>query len=69
MDTVQSERSEADEYETQVRVPDGTEEEQFASVDELQNHGIGAADIQKLKVAGLCTIKVCMCVCCSLHGV
>lgn len=27
------------------------------SVDELQNHGIGAADIQKLKIAGICTIK------------
>lgn len=26
-------------------------------VEELQNHGIGAADIQKLKVAGICTIK------------
>lgn len=69
MDTAQSERSEADEYETQVRVPDGTEEEQFASVDELQNHGIGAADIQKLKVAGLCTIKVCICVRGSLSKV
>lgn len=30
----------------------------FMSVDELQSHGIGVADIQKLKLAGLCTIKV-----------
>ena len=27
------------------------------SVDELQNHGIGVADIQKLKLAGICTIR------------
>jgi hypothetical protein len=27
-------------------------------VDELQNHGINAADITKLKLAGVCTIKV-----------
>ncbi len=27
------------------------------SIDELQNHGIGAADIQKLRSAGICTIK------------
>src|SRR5262249_54528818 len=27
------------------------------AVEELQNHGIGAADIQKLKVAGICTVK------------
>lgn len=27
------------------------------SIDELQNHGIGVADIQKLKLAGICTIR------------
>lgn len=32
---------------------DGT----ILAVDELQNCGIGAADIQKLKIAGICTIK------------
>lgn len=35
---------------------EGTDEE-FVAVDELQNHGIGAADIQKLKLAGICTVK------------
>ncbi|KAG0286684.1 Meiotic recombination protein dmc1 [Linnemannia gamsii] len=29
----------------------------FTDVDELQNHGINAADITKLKQAGVCTIK------------
>jgi len=33
------------------------EDDSMVSVDELQNHGIGAADIQKLKTAGLCTVK------------
>lgn len=32
---------------------DGT----IQSIDELQNYGIGAADIQKLKQAGICTVK------------
>jgi hypothetical protein len=30
----------------------------FQDIDELQNQGIGAADIQKLKVAGICTVRV-----------
>lgn len=34
------------------------ESDDFMSVDELQNCGIGAVDIQKLKQAGICTIKV-----------
>ena len=33
-------------------------DEENQSVDELQSHGIGAVDIQKLKFAGICTIKV-----------
>lgn len=32
-------------------------EEEFISVDELQEHGIGVADIQKLRQAGICTVK------------
>nr|ADQ00382.1 Dmc1 [Pneumocystis jirovecii] len=32
------------------------EEQQYIEVDELQNHGIGVADIQKLKTAGYCTV-------------
>jgi hypothetical protein len=36
------------------------EGEEFLSVDELQNCGISAIDIQKLKLAGICTIKVRM---------
>lgn len=30
----------------------------FQSIDELQNHGINAADISKLKAAGIATVKV-----------
>lgn len=33
------------------------DEESFQSIDELQSHGIGVADIAKLKQAGICTIK------------
>lgn len=41
------------------RTGDG-EGDDYMSVDELQNCGIGAIDIQKLKLAGICTIKVSM---------
>jgi meiotic recombination protein DMC1 len=34
------------------------EDSSIHNVDELQSHGIGASDIQKLKAAGICTIKV-----------
>ena len=37
------------------------ESDDFMSVDELQSSGIGAVDIQKLKLAGICTIKVKTC--------
>ena len=39
------------------------------AIDELQNQGIGMADIQKLKLAGICTIKVheYFCVCALTH--
>lgn len=66
MDQVESERSfvanEADEsviidYPQRVSGAEG-EGEDFLSVDELQACGIGAVDIQKLKLAGICTIKV-----------
>lgn len=33
------------------------EESFFQDVDMLQKHGINVADIKKLKVAGICTIK------------
>lgn len=32
-------------------------EAEFQSIDELQNAGIGAVDIQKLKIAGICSVK------------
>lgn len=38
------------------------EEEAIANiinVDELQNHGINASDLQKLKASGIFTINVC----------
>lgn len=56
METAESERSDFEDVESQVQA--ATEEEAFVSVDELQNHGIGAADIQKLRAAGICSIKV-----------
>lgn len=34
------------------------EDGNIQSIDDLQNQGIGAADIQKLKAAGICTVKV-----------
>lgn len=52
----QSEASMLSDIESPVH-PEGTTDEDYVSVDELQTHGIGAADIQKLKVAGICTIK------------
>lgn len=30
----------------------------YTEVDELQMHGIGVADITKLKTAGICTVRV-----------
>ena len=32
------------------------EEQPFHEIDALQEHGINAADINKLKAAGLCTV-------------
>ena len=67
MDQVESERSfianEADEsviidYPQRQSTSGEGEAEDFLSVDELQACGIGAVDIQKLKLAGICTIKV-----------
>ena len=29
----------------------------FTDIDELQSHGINAADIKKLKASGICTVK------------
>ena len=31
----------------------------FLDIEALQNQGIGAADITKLRVAGICTVRVC----------
>ncbi|KAF9434156.1 Meiotic recombination protein dmc1 [Entomortierella beljakovae] len=36
---------------------DEDEEVFFTEIDELQNHGINAADITKLKQAGICTVR------------
>lgn len=63
METCYSERSmmtEADEPEFVAKSMDIQQAEDDGSiqaVEELQNHGIGAVDIQKLKLAGICTIK------------
>ena len=66
MDQMEEERSftanEADEsviidYPQRQGTGEG-EGDDFLSVDELQSCGIGAVDIQKLKLAGICTIKV-----------
>ena len=67
MEQVESERSfianEADEsviidYPQRQSTGGDGEVEEFMGVDELQACGIGAVDIQKLKLAGICTIKV-----------
>lgn len=67
MEQADSERSfianEADEsviidYPQRTSTSGEGETEDFLSVDELQSCGIGAVDIQKLKLAGICTIKV-----------
>ena len=66
MEQAESERSfianEADEsviidYPQRQGATEG-ESDDFMSVDDLQQCGIGAVDIQKLKLAGICTIKV-----------
>lgn len=58
MEVAESERSDFEELESQAQAVN--DEEVFVSIDELQNHGIGAADIQKLRAAGICTVKVCV---------
>ena len=35
-----------------------TDNGEIMAVEELQSHGIGMSDIQKLKLSGICTIKV-----------
>lgn len=35
-----------------IKIPD------YYDIDELQKHGIGMADISKLKAAGICTVRV-----------
>jgi hypothetical protein len=63
MDQIESERSfEAEETGSTLadfhRNGEAGEGDDFMSVDELQQLGIGAVDIQKLKLAGICTVKV-----------
>lgn len=58
MEVADSERNSFEDVESQQHQQPMADEESFQSVDELQNHGVGAADIQKLKIAGICTIKV-----------
>lgn len=42
---------------TEVQEVEDDEDDFFMDVDVLQNHGINAADIKKLKTAGICTLK------------
>lgn len=62
--TLESERSVALESEDQYSVTNSictsgivASEDSFELVEELQNHGVGMADIQKLRQSGICTIK------------
>lgn len=41
----------------EVTIEEDTDESFFQDLDILQNHGINAADIKKLKQAGICTVK------------
>jgi len=61
---LESERSMALESEDQYSVANSTctggivaSEDSFELIEELQNHGVGMADIQKLRQSGICTIK------------
>ncbi len=61
----QSERSVTTEHEATLEdascLGEAGEGANIMSIDELQAQGIGMADIQKLRVAGICTVKgVCM---------
>ncbi|BFZ60511.1 Meiotic recombination protein dmc1 [Saitoella coloradoensis] len=46
--------SPAEEFQDDISAEE--EEELFYDIDELQNHGIGQADIQKLRASGICTV-------------
>lgn len=55
------EESEADFVEQhQLSAGGSADSGEIMGVEELQNHGIGMSDIQKLKLSGICTIKVKM---------
>lgn len=65
METFASERSMMTEPEEMDMAPLGggglyaaaEDDGSILGVEDLQNHGIGVADIQKLRIAGICTIK------------
>ena len=45
---------------TQASQESEIEEQPFAEIDQLQNFGINAGDINKLKAHGLCTVLGCI---------
>ncbi|CAG8526571.1 15940_t:CDS:10, partial [Acaulospora colombiana] len=52
-----SELEQVPDQEAEIQESDEEEELFFTDIDELQNHGIGSADISKLKSAGICTVR------------
>ena len=47
----------SDQVVDEVITEEVTDESFFQDIDVLQNHGINAADIKKLKQSGICTVK------------
>ncbi|CAG8794611.1 19934_t:CDS:10 [Gigaspora margarita] len=52
-----SELEQMPDQEAELQESEEEEELFYTEIDELQNHGIGAADITKLKSAGICTVR------------
>ncbi|CAG8476847.1 15801_t:CDS:10 [Acaulospora morrowiae] len=52
-----SEFEQVPDQEAELQESEEEEELFFTDIDELQNHGIGSADIAKLKSAGICTVR------------
>ncbi|RIB11407.1 hypothetical protein C2G38_2020357 [Gigaspora rosea] len=52
-----SELEQVPDQEAELQESEEEEELFYTEIDELQNHGIGAADITKLKSAGICTVR------------
>ena len=57
---MQKVKEKEEEEQTQASELEDGEDQPFNEIDQLQNHGINAGDINKLKAAGLCTVVSCI---------